>query len=129
MWAEDEAQHGEGLCGTATAEHPGEDAGEEDRRSAGCGGEDANGEDGVAEEKFAEPGLDGDDRTMVDVSPGEMAAAGEIIKLIAKVTVSDVLGPKGESELEGKLDDCEEERKTQSRSKGCIRSLRGGGLP
>ena len=92
MRAKDKAEHSEGLCRTAATEHPGEDAGEEDSRGAGCGGEDADGEDGVAEEKFADPGLEGDDGAVVDVSPGEMAAAGQIVELVAEVAVADVLG-------------------------------------
>ena len=52
--------------------------------------------------------------SVVDVSPGKMAAAGQIVELVAEVAVADVFGPKGESELEGQLDDCKEECKTQS---------------
>ena len=64
-----------------------------------------------------EPGLERDYGAMVDVSPGEMAAAGEVVELVAEVAVADMPRPKGEGKLEGQLDGCEEERKAQGRTK------------
>ena len=116
--ADEDAEHGEGLGGTASAERPGEEAGEEDGSGSGEGGEDTEGEDGVAEEEFAETGLEGDDGAVVDVTPGEMAAAGDVVELVAEVAVAEVLRPEGEGELEEQLCEGEEQGEAQGVAEG-----------
>ena len=86
---DDEAgDHGEGLGGAAAAERPGEDSGEEDAGGSGEGGGEAEAGEGVAEEALGEAGLEGDEGAVVDVAPGEVAAAGDVVELIAEVAPS-----------------------------------------
>lgn len=94
-----QTEHGQGLCRASAAECPGEQAAEADRQGSGNGREDADAEDGVAEQHLAHAGLQGHKRPMVDIAPGEVAAAGEIIELVAEVAVAEVKGPKREREL------------------------------
>jgi hypothetical protein len=44
---------------------------------------------------------------VVDVAEGEMASAGDVVELVAKVAVADVGGVDGEGELEEQFDDSE----------------------
>jgi hypothetical protein len=57
--------------------------------------------------------LQGDDGAVVDETPGEMTAAGDVVKLVAEVAVADVLGPEREAELKKEFDDGEEECEPQ----------------
>ena len=50
--------------------------------------------EGVAEDELAEAGLQGDDGAVVDVAPGEVAAADEVVELVAEVAVADVCLPE-----------------------------------
>ena len=55
----------------------------------------------MAEDGFGEAGLNGDEGAVVDVAPGEVAAANEEVQLIAKVAVADV----GLIEIDGEMED------------------------
>jgi hypothetical protein len=65
--------------------------------------------------------LQGDDRTVVDEAPGEMTAAGDVVKLVAEVAVADVLSPEREGELQEELDAGEEEGEPKGRTQGRVR--------
>ena len=45
--------------------------------------------------------MNGDEGAVVDVAPGEVAAANEVVQLVAKVAVADV----GLIEIDGEMED------------------------
>jgi hypothetical protein len=67
--------------------------------------------------------LQGDDGAVVDETPGEMTAAGDVnlVKLVAEVAVADVLGPEREGEVKKELDAGEEEGEPKGRTEGRVR--------
>ena len=85
-------------------------------------------EEGVAEEDFAEAGLDGDDGAVVDVTPCEVVAAGDVVELVAEVAVAEVLGVEREGKLQEELDGGEDRREAEGLTQGgiCGADLRGG---
>jgi len=116
----DDGHHAEGLCGAAAAEGPAEDAGEEDA-GCSCGDrEGADAEEAVAEEGFGDAGLQGDDGAVVDVAPSEMAAAHEVVELVAEVADADVALPEGGGDVEQELDGCEGEGEPEGLLKGWV---------
>ena len=66
----------------------GDDAGEEDLRGAGQDGEAANGQQGVTKESALKPGQHGYERRLIDVAPGEVVGAVEVVKLIDEEAVA-----------------------------------------
>jgi hypothetical protein len=58
---------------------------------------------------------------VVDEAPGEMTAAGDVVKLVAEVAVADVLSPEREGELQEELDASEEEGEPKGRTQGRVR--------
>ena len=111
---EEDAEHGQGLGGASATEGPGEEAGEEDHKGSGEVREQADAEERGAEEGFGEAGLDGDEGSVVDVSPGEASTAHDVVELVAEVAVAEVLdvertddvkdefkGSEGEGQFEG----------------------------
>jgi hypothetical protein len=81
----------------------------------------------IAKEHFAEPRLQGDDRSVVDIAPGQMASAGDVVELIAKVAVSQVLGPQCESKLKHQLDGREDRGQAQSLAQRRVGNANHGG--
>ena len=117
------------LRGAATAEGPGEQAGEEDAGGAGEGGGEAQAEEGVAEEGLGEARLDGNEGAVVDEAPGKMAAAGEVVELVAEVAPAEMGRPGCGDQVEDQLDCGEGEGEVDGFSKagGRWRGLGGGG--
>ena len=72
-------------------------------RRAGEDGENADGQQRIAKEGALKPGRDGHQRRLIDVTPGKMASAVEIVKLIDEVAVA----PTG-LEMDGDLDESDE---------------------
>ena len=62
----------------------------------------------MAEEQFGEAGLDGDEGAVVDVAPGEMATAGDVVELVAEVAPADVGLVEVESDVQQDGEDAEE---------------------
>jgi len=120
LWATDEADHRQRLRGSLTAQRPSEDAAEEDHDGPGECGKNADGEKRVAEEDLAEPCLNGDDGALIDVAPGEMMAAGDVVELVAEVAVAEVLRVEREREVEQQLARGEEGCETESCAEGWI---------
>ena len=86
-------EHSERLRRTASTKRPGEDAGKKDASRASKGGEETKAGKGVPKEEFRGAGLHGNDWSVVDVSPGKMAPADDVVKLVAKVAPADMRFP------------------------------------
>ena len=57
--------------------------------------------------------MEGDERAVVDVAPGEMAAAGEVVELVAEVAPADVGLPEIADDLDRELEEGEGEREAE----------------
>ena len=127
LWGERDAKHGQGLRWAATAERPRKEPGEQEATGAGQGGERAETGEGVTEEGFGEPRLKGNQRAVVDVTPGEMAPAGNVVKLVAEVAVANV----GLIEVGGQVEEeqgrGEDRREAQGGGKGLVRGANDDG--
>ena len=113
------------MCGAAAAKGPDEDAGEGDAKCSAKAGEKAKAGEGMAEEEFGGAGLEGDDRAVVDVAPGEVAAAGNVVELVAEVAVADVALPESAGEVDEQFERAEEEREVDCRAEGIAVRLGG----
>lgn len=98
--AHEKAEHGQGLGGPPAAHRPGNDAGEKDRPRPGNGRQDSNGKDGVPEEPFAQPGLQGYNRPVVHIPPSQVAATRDVIELIPEVAIAEMQRPQGKGKLQ-----------------------------
>jgi len=92
-----ERREHDGEAATAKCAH--EEARERDEERARERGGQAQGEKRIAREARG-AGNDGDKRRLIGVAPGEVFAAGEVVKLVAKITVSAV-GQQVQQELKG----------------------------
>ena len=70
--------------------------------------------------------MQGDDGAVVDVAPGEVVAAGEVIELVTEVAVADVRGVEGEGEVEEELDDGEDGSEAEGAAQGRVGWTDGG---
>jgi hypothetical protein len=84
--------------------------------------EDSNPGGRSAEERFSEAGLQSDHGSLVDVAPGEVAAADEEVHIVAEVAVAEVHAPERTEEMDEKDGDGKgggkEEGRAQRRSLG-----------
>ena len=71
----------------AASEFARKQAGEDDGRGSGEGGQESKRPEGCADGVGEEPGDPSDERGLVDVSPGGMFAACEVVELVAEVAV------------------------------------------
>ncbi len=78
----------------------------------------------VAEEQLGEARLQGDQRRLVHVAEGEVAAADEVVHFVAEDAVSGVLGEDIADDLDGELERGEGEADPE---KGAKAFLAGGG--
>jgi hypothetical protein len=79
--------------------------GEEDHARSGEPGDQAEGpEMGVAEESVCDARLQCDHRRMIDISPGEMPPAVNVIKLVTEQVVAEVRRDQVDGDLDCKLD-------------------------
>ena len=124
---DEDAGEGECLGGTTSTEGPAEHSGEKDAGGAGEGGEETDAEERLAEEQETEAGLEGHDGAVVDVAPGEMAAAGDVVELVAEVAVTEVDLPEGGGHVEGELEGGEEEGEADGGTQGRVRGADDGG--
>ncbi len=74
----------------ASAEFAGEDGGLNDQKGGRECGNEANAAERVSQDGAADVNQKRNERRLVDVSPGEMIAAGDVIELVAKVAVAVV---------------------------------------
>ncbi len=98
------ADHCQCLCWSASAERPCEQPGQEDAQGSGDGGEHPDSYERSAEDQFSQSGLECDEWAVIDVAPCEMAAAHEVVELVAKVAVADVRLPHIGDDMQGQLD-------------------------
>jgi hypothetical protein len=84
----EDGRHGERLRRSPTAKLPGDQAGETDVDTAGREAEDADTRGRKAKERFGDAGLQGNQRRLVDIAPGEMVPADQEVELIAKEAVA-----------------------------------------
>ena len=63
---------------------------------------------------------------MIDKTPREMTAAGDVVELVAKVAVADVLGPDCEGELQQELDAGEDQGEPKGRTQRRVRGANDG---
>ena len=75
---------------TATAEFAGNCGRLHDQQGRGERGDKANAAQGVAKHGAADMDQEWDERGLVNVSPGEVIAAGHVIELVAKVAIAVV---------------------------------------
>src|ERR1039458_1724517 len=87
--------HGQDLRGAAATELPGDEAGEGNCYATGSEAENANAGWREAEEGFGEAGLEGDQRRLINVTPGQMMAADEEGELVTEETVAEMGAPEG----------------------------------
>ena len=72
----------------AATEFARDEAGEENLSCAGEDGEAADGQQGVAEESALNPGQQSHQGRLIDIAPGKMAGAIEVVKLIDEEAVA-----------------------------------------
>ncbi len=117
-WGKKDAKRARDLCDAPAAELARDVCGEDNARSAGEDGKNADGQERIAKEVALEPGRDGNQRRLIDVTPGKMASAVEIVKLIDEEAVA----PAG-VEMDGDLDESDEKnskpRTEQPGPRGC----------
>jgi hypothetical protein len=106
----------------AAAKLPGEQAGEADGYAAGREAEDANAGGREAEERLGQPRLQGDQRRLIDIAPGQMMAADQEIQLVAKEAVAEMAAP----ERAGQMDQKGEAAKMPASSRAVRRDVRAG---
>ena len=97
------------------------------KRFKGEGGEEAEAGEGCAEEGFGKLGLDGDDGAVVDVTPGEVASALNVVHLVAEVASSCAGLVEVGGDVEGELDGREEGRQAHGRGEGEVGGVDDGG--
>ena len=86
-WREQEAERGDALGETPAAEFAGEESGEEHHGGAGEGRGQTDAGEPIAEESADDSSDEGDERGLIDVAPGEVLAAGEVIELVDEEAV------------------------------------------
>lgn len=123
-----DAKHGQGSCGAAASEGPDESSGEEDFGGSGESGEQTQGSHvPIAEKDVGEAGLEGDHGGLVDIAEGDMAAADEVVQLVAEDAVAGMLGEDGADGLNGQLDGGEDEADPEEAAEAIALDGRGGG--
>src|SRR5215469_2387299 len=80
----------------------------------------------MAEEQLGKAGLKGDDGAVIDVAPGEVASAEEVVELVAEVAVADARFPEVGSDVQGELDGGEKKPETQGLAKRWIDGTHDG---
>ena len=107
------AEHRERLGGAASAKRPAEQTGEEDAHRSSKRRRQPEAEQRVTEEGLCQSSLHRDSRSVIDVAPGQVAAAGNIVELVAKITPAQVCLPQIGRELNGQLDQREAHSQTE----------------
>ncbi len=74
-----------------------------DEKRRGQGGDEANAAEGVSEHGAVDVDEKGDERGLVNIAPGEVIAAGNVVELVAEVAVAVV-----EVDMEEQLGECDE---------------------
>jgi len=87
-WRNKHAQGTGELRIASAAEFASDQAGEENLRGACEDGEAANRQQGVAEDGAFKPGQQGHQRRLIDVAPGKVAGAIEVVKLIDEEAIT-----------------------------------------
>src|SRR6202044_1194656 len=97
------AQHCKALRWPPSAERPCEDSRKEDTARTADGRQHSHPCQRFAEERQRELCLNGYAGAVIDVPPGEIAPAHNVVKLVAKVAVTDVRFPQVRCDVQHKL--------------------------
>ena len=107
----DGGEHGQHLRKESAAEIARHEPDEEDGDAARKRREESQRDQGVAEKEPLNGKQEDGERRLVDVSKGELIGAGEVVELVAEVTV-----PRTRDEVDADFGECECEKDGSSRS-------------